>query len=60
MEQHPFFYQPDPDLERYVQPIGGALVRRGARAWSLVWELPGGDKRETPLAPGASSNDAET
>jgi hypothetical protein len=54
VDKHPFCYQPDPQQERYVQPIGGALVRRGPRAWSLVWTAPGGEKRETPLAGGVS------
>jgi hypothetical protein len=51
VEQHPFSYQPDPAHERYVQPLGGKLVRRGPRAWSIVWQAPSGEARETPLAP---------
>lgn len=57
MERHPFSHQPDPARERYVQPLRGKLVRRGPRAWSIVWQTPSGETRETPLAPVAISID---
>jgi hypothetical protein len=45
-----FEWRPDPGREHDVQPKGVKLVRRGPRAFSIVWRTPDGKDVETPLA----------
>jgi hypothetical protein len=46
----PFYYRPDPDELYCVQATGGKLVRRGPRAYFIVWTKADGEAAETPLA----------
>jgi hypothetical protein len=51
-ERRPYTFQPDPERPYFVQPKGGKLVKRGPRAYSIVWRTPDGKEAETPIAGG--------